>query len=246
MTAGAFVAPLGLPAARCSARGALCARELLGSGRQFGTALHARHWNARIGAQRVSSSPRAAATQESAAASPSSSAPPAAAPDAQAAAGPAPLQQRVALVTGASRGIGRHIALALGAVEGCRVVVNYASSAAAADNVVAEIKAGGGDAVAVRGNVAKHEEVDALFKTVVDTYGQLDVVVNNAGITRDTLLLRMKLQQWQEVIDLNLTGVFMCTQAATKLMMKKRTGRIINITSVVGQIGNIGQCNCTY
>jgi NAD(P)-dependent dehydrogenase (short-subunit alcohol dehydrogenase family) len=79
----------------------------------------------------------------------------------------------------------------------------------------------------------------------LDAYGRVDVVVNNAGITRDTLLLRMKLQQWQDVIDLNLTGVFMCTQAAAKLMLKRRSGRIINITSVVGQIGNPGQCNCT-
>jgi 3-oxoacyl-[acyl-carrier protein] reductase len=150
---------------------------------------------------------------------------------------------KVAIVTGASRGIGRQIALALGAA-GCNVVVNYAASAAAAGDVVAAIKAAGAvDAVAVQGDVGNTDDVAALFKTAVDTFGRVDVLVNNAGITRDTLLLRMKKQQWDDVIDLNLTGVFMCTQAATKLMLKQRSGRIVNITSVVGQIGNPGQCN---
>lgn len=148
----------------------------------------------------------------------------------------------VAVVTGGSRGIGKSIALALGAA-GCKVVVNYAASAAGAEGVVAEIKEGGGEAVAVQANVGEAEGVDALFKGAVEAFGRVDVCVNNAGITRDTLLLRMKKQQWQDVIDLNLTGVFMCTQAAAKLMLKQRSGRIINISSVVGLIGNPGQVN---
>jgi 3-oxoacyl-[acyl-carrier protein] reductase len=151
--------------------------------------------------------------------------------------------QKVAIVTGASRGIGRQIALALGAA-GCNVVVNYAASVAAANEVVAAIKSEGVvDAVAVKADVANADDVAALFKAAVDTFGRVDVLVNNAGITRDTLLLRMKKQQWQDVIDLNLTGVFLCAQAASKIMLKQRSGRIINITSVVGQIGNPGQCN---
>lgn len=151
--------------------------------------------------------------------------------------------RRVAVVTGASRGIGREIALALGAA-GCDVVVNYASSTSAAEAVVDQIKSHGVHAVALQGDVSSDDDVSALFKGAIDSFGKIDVLVNNAGITRDTLLLRMKKSQWQEVIDLNLTGVFMCTQAATKLMLKRKSGRIINITSVVGQIGNPGQCNC--
>jgi 3-oxoacyl-[acyl-carrier protein] reductase len=142
----------------------------------------------------------------------------------------------VCVVTGASRGIGAAIALALGQ-QGARVVVNYAASEGPANEVCEKIKAAGGDAIAVKANVAVPEEVDALFKATMDKFGEVNVLVNNAGITRDTLMMRMKLQQWQEVIDLNLTGVFLCTQAATKAMGKKKpvAGRIINITSVVGE-----------
>lgn len=149
---------------------------------------------------------------------------------------------KVAIVTGASRGIGKAIALSL-AAAGCKVVVNYARSPDAAAAVVSDIEAAGGEAMAVRGDVSKAEDVTALFKAVTDAYGTVDVLVNNAGITRDTLLMRMKQTQWQEVIDLNLTGVFLCTQAAAKLMIKARSGRIVNISSVVGQIGNPGQVN---
>lgn len=150
----------------------------------------------------------------------------------------------VCVVTGASRGIGAAIALALGSA-GARVVVNYAASEGPANEVCAQIKAAGGDAIAVKANVAKADEVDALFKATMDAFGEVNVLVNNAGITRDTLMMRMKLEQWQEVIDLNLTGVFLCTQAATKFMGKKKPvkGRIINITSVVGVTGNAGQAN---
>ncbi|NEO85820.1 MAG: 3-oxoacyl-[acyl-carrier-protein] reductase [Spirulina sp. SIO3F2] len=152
------------------------------------------------------------------------------------------LQGKVAIVTGASRGIGKAIALHL-ASEGATVMVNYARSSTAADEVVAEITAAGGAAQAVQADVAQSEQVDALIKTTKDAYGSIDVLVNNAGITRDTLLLRMKPEDWQAVIDTNLTGVFLCTRAVSKLMLKQRSGRIINIASVAGQMGNPGQAN---
>ncbi len=152
------------------------------------------------------------------------------------------LQGKVALVTGASRGIGRSTALAL-ASEGAAVVVNYASSSSAAAEVVAEIEAIGGRAVAFKANVANSDEVDQLIAATMEKFGRIDVLVNNAGITRDTLLLRMKLEDWQAVIDLNLTGVFLCTRAVSKIMLKQKSGRIVNITSVAGQMGNAGQSN---
>ena len=152
------------------------------------------------------------------------------------------LRGQVAIVTGASRGIGRAIALAL-ATEGANVAVNYASSSSAAEEVVAEITAAGGNAIALQANVAKAEEVDTLVNSVMDKWNRVDIIVNNAGITRDTLLLRMKLEDWQAVIDLNLTGVFLCTRAVSKIMLKQRAGRIINIASVAGQMGNPGQAN---
>jgi 3-oxoacyl-[acyl-carrier protein] reductase len=152
------------------------------------------------------------------------------------------LNGQVAIVTGASRGIGRAIALAL-ATEGASVVINYASSATAAEEVVAEISNAGGSAIAFQADVSKPDQVDALLKAVMDKWGRVDVLVNNAGITRDTLLLRMKLEEWQEVIDLNLTGVFLSTKAVSKVMLKQKSGRIINITSVAGLMGNPGQAN---
>ncbi len=148
----------------------------------------------------------------------------------------------VALVTGASRGIGRAIAENL-AAAGFIVVVNYASSAAAAAEVVAAIEAAGGKAWSQQADVGDEQQVEGLFKAVQERQGRLDVLVNNAGITRDGLLLRMKTSDWQSVIDLNLTGVFLCTRAASKLMLKARRGRIINITSVVALMGNAGQAN---
>ncbi|KAJ7547143.1 hypothetical protein O6H91_08G071700 [Diphasiastrum complanatum] len=148
----------------------------------------------------------------------------------------------VSVVTGASRGIGKAIALALGAAGG-KVLVNYARSSKEAEDVAQQIEDLGGSALVYGGDVSKEEDVDAIFKAVIDKWGTLDVLVNNAGITRDTLLMRMKKSQWQEVIDLNLTGVFLCTQAAAKVMMKKKKGRIINISSVVGVTGNVGQAN---
>ena len=153
-----------------------------------------------------------------------------------------PLAGQVALVTGASRGIGAAIARELGAA-GATVVVNYASSPAAAEAVVAEIQAAGGSAWAHQANVAEEEQVEALVKAVLEKEGRLDVLVNNAGITRDGLLMRMKTADWQSVIDLNLSGVFLCTRAVSRSMLKARSGRIINITSVVGLMGNPGQAN---
>ncbi|MBD2343228.1 3-oxoacyl-[acyl-carrier-protein] reductase [Anabaena subtropica] len=152
------------------------------------------------------------------------------------------LRGQVAVVTGASRGIGRAIALEL-ANYGATVVVNYASSSTAADSVVAEITNAGGEAIALQADVSQADQVDNLINEVIEKFNRIDILVNNAGITRDTLLLRMKLEDWQSVIDLNLTGVFLCTRAVSKLMLKQRAGRIINITSVAGQMGNPGQAN---
>lgn len=152
------------------------------------------------------------------------------------------LKDKVAIVTGASRGIGRAIALAL-ATEGAKVAVNYASSSEAAEKLVAEIAALGSEAISVQADVAKADQVDALINQVMSTWGRVDVLVNNAGITRDTLLLRMSPEDWQSVIDLNLTGVFLCTRAVSKIMLKQKSGRIINIASVAGQMGNPGQGN---
>ncbi len=152
------------------------------------------------------------------------------------------LDGKVAIVTGASRGIGRAIALSL-AADGAQVVVNYASSGAAADAVVAEIVGMGSQAIALQADVSKADQVEALFSATLEKWSRVDVLVNNAGITRDTLLLRMKPEDWQAVIDLNLTGVFLCTRAASKIMLKQKSGRIVNISSVVGEMGNPGQAN---
>ena len=152
------------------------------------------------------------------------------------------LTGQTALVTGGGRGIGRAIALAL-AESGMEVVVNYSNSAAAAEEVVELITASRGKAYALQANVAMEEDVDGLIKTVLERSGRLDVLVNNAGITRDGLLMRMKTSEWQAVIDLNLTGVFLCSRAVARPMLKQKSGRIINITSVVGLMGNAGQAN---
>jgi 3-oxoacyl-[acyl-carrier protein] reductase len=152
------------------------------------------------------------------------------------------LSEQVAIVTGASRGIGRATAIAL-AATGVKVVVNYAQSSGAAEEVVQEIEKNGGKAIALKADVSKTEEVDSLIDQTLKTFGRIDILVNNAGITRDTLLLRMKLEDWQAVIDLNLTGVFLCTKAVSKVMLKQKSGRVINITSVAGLMGNPGQAN---
>lgn len=152
------------------------------------------------------------------------------------------LDGKVALVTGASRGIGRAIALRL-AAEGAKVVINYAGNEKAAEETKAAIEAAGGAAICVRANVADAAEVAAMFEQAVEAFGTVDILVNNAGITRDGLLMRMKEEDFDAVIATNLKGVYLCTKAATKIMMKKRSGRIVNMTSVVGLMGNAGQTN---
>ncbi|TVU51818.1 hypothetical protein EJB05_03263, partial [Eragrostis curvula] len=152
------------------------------------------------------------------------------------------LEAPVAVVTGASRGIGRAIALALGKA-GCKVVVNYAKSGMEAEEVCREIEESGGRAISFSADVSCEAEVESMMRAAIDAWGTLDVLVNNAGITRDALLMRMKRTQWQEVVDVNLTGVYFCAQAAATVMMKRKKGRIINIASVSGIIGNVGQAN---
>lgn len=152
------------------------------------------------------------------------------------------LTNKTALVTGASRGIGRAIALEL-AKNGANVAVNYAGSKEKADEVVAEIKQLGREAIAIQANVADEEAVQAMVKEVISTFGSLDILVNNAGITRDGLMMRMKVEDWDAVLDTNLKGVFLCSKASMRQMMKQRSGRIINVASVVGVLGNAGQAN---
>lgn len=149
---------------------------------------------------------------------------------------------KVALVTGASRGIGRDIAIEL-AKAGANVAVNYAGSEARANEVVQEIQSLGREAFAVQCDVANADSVAEMVKQTIDRWGSLDILVNNAGITRDNLIMRMKEDEWDDVINTNLKGVFLCTKAVTRQMMKQKSGRIINISSVVGESGNAGQAN---
>jgi 3-oxoacyl-[acyl-carrier protein] reductase len=150
------------------------------------------------------------------------------------------LAGQVALVTGASRGIGKSIAEKL-AQLGASVVINYSSNADAAESAVKAIKDSGGQALAVKCDVSKYPEVEEMIKLTVETFGRLDILVNNAGIAKDALTLRMSAEDWQKTIDINLTGCFNCAKAAIKPMIKAKSGRIINISSVVGQSGNAGQ-----
>jgi len=152
------------------------------------------------------------------------------------------LKGKNALVTGGSRGIGRAIALAL-AKEGANVVINYASSEKRAQEVVEEIEKYGVKAIALKANVANWVEVDEMAKRIESELGSIDILVNNAGITKDNLLIRMKEEDWQDVININLTGVFICTKAFTRKMIKQKYGKIINISSVVAVVGNAGQSN---
>lgn len=152
------------------------------------------------------------------------------------------LDGKTALVTGASRGIGRAIALCL-AAEGARVAINYAGNVKAAEEVKAIIEAAGGTAILCQADIADSAAVEAMIADVVKEFGAIDILVNNAGITRDTLLMRMKDEDFAKVLDTNLKGVFYCTKAVSKLMMKKRSGRIVNMASVVGLVGNAGQTN---
>ena len=152
------------------------------------------------------------------------------------------LEGKTALVTGASRGIGRAIAIKL-ASEGAAVAINYAGNAKAAEEVKSIIEQAGGKAMLVQADISSAEAVDEMVSKVVEGLGGIDILVNNAGITRDGLLMRMKEEDWDAVISTNLSGVFYCTQAVSKLMMKKRYGKIVNMSSVVGLTGNAGQAN---
>jgi 3-oxoacyl-[acyl-carrier protein] reductase len=152
------------------------------------------------------------------------------------------LHDRVAIVTGGSRGIGKAIALEL-ANQGAAVVVNYVNNTAAADEVIDNILGAGGRAQAFQADISNFQQAHDLVKFTVDTFSRLDILVNNAGITRDTLIMMMSEKDWDDVIDINLKGPFNCSKAAVRHMMRKRFGRIINITSVAGQMGNPGQTN---
>lgn len=152
------------------------------------------------------------------------------------------LDNKIALVTGASRGIGKAIAIAL-AKAGATVVINYAGNINAAKEVESEIKAINGKSIIVQADVADTDAVENLIKTVVDQFGRIDILINNAGITRDNLLMRMKENDWDDVINTNLKGVYNCTKSISRIMMKQRYGKIVNMTSVVGLTGNAGQAN---
>ncbi|MGI6141316.1 MAG: 3-oxoacyl-[acyl-carrier-protein] reductase [Caldicoprobacterales bacterium] len=152
------------------------------------------------------------------------------------------LSGKVALITGASRGIGRACAIKM-AELGADVAVNYSSNRALAEEVVKQILNMGRKAVAIQADVSKQKEAENMVKRTIEALGSLDILVNNAGVTRDALLIRMKEEEWSRVLDTNLNSVFYTTKAASKYMMKKRQGRIINISSVVGVAGNAGQAN---
>jgi 3-oxoacyl-[acyl-carrier protein] reductase len=151
------------------------------------------------------------------------------------------LKDKVAIVTGASRGIGRAIALKMAAC-GAKVVVS-ARSTEALESLVNEICQKGGEALSVPSDISSSADVERLFDAAVEAFGRVDILVNNAGITRDNLLVRMKDADWDAVLDTNLKGAFLCSRAAAKIMSKQRVGRMINISSVVGEMGNAGQAN---
>lgn len=152
------------------------------------------------------------------------------------------LTGKTAIITGASRGIGAEIAMKF-AEAGAKIVVNYSGSQDKAEAVVAAIQANGGEAFAVKANVSDAEAVKAMIDETMENFGSIDILVNNAGITRDNLMMRMKDDEWDDVINTNLKGVFICTKAVTRQMMKQRSGRIVNIASIVGVMGNAGQAN---
>ncbi|SPF54968.1 3-oxoacyl-(acyl-carrier-protein) reductase [Candidatus Desulfosporosinus infrequens] len=152
------------------------------------------------------------------------------------------LNESVAIVTGSGRGIGRAIALEL-AAAGAKVVVNYAGRSDKAEETVKLIREAGGESLISQADVSQAEDVDRLIQTTLERFGKIDILVNNAGITRDSLLLRMKEADWDAVLATNLKGVFLCTKAVSKSMLKQRSGVIVNISSVVGLSGNAGQAN---
>ena len=149
---------------------------------------------------------------------------------------------RVAVVTGGGRGIGRAVALRL-ANEGANVAISYRSNDAAAEEVAEEVRAAGAQCEIFKGDVASPEDVDALFKSAGEALGPVEILVNNAGLTRDNLMMRMKESEFDEVLRTNLRGTYLCTRAALRPMIRARWGRIVNVSSVVGLVGNAGQAN---
>ena len=152
------------------------------------------------------------------------------------------LEGKVAIVTGASRGIGRAVAKEL-AEYGASITVNYFQSQGPAEELVAEVTANGGKAIAVRANVGDPDDVKALVQRTIDEFGQIDILVNNAGVNRDRSLRRMSVDEWQEVINTDLNSAFYCTSAVMPHMVERGYGRIINMSSIIGQMGNVGQAN---
>lgn len=152
------------------------------------------------------------------------------------------LSGRAAVVTGSSRGVGRSVATAF-AKEGAGVVINYSSSASAAEQLVEEIKGFGGNAVAVRADVASKADVEKLMQAAKDNFGRLDILVNNAGFTRPAMLAKMTEDEWDAVVDAHLKGPFLCTQAAVKFFKEQNYGKVINVSSVAGLVGTVGQVN---
>lgn len=152
------------------------------------------------------------------------------------------LKEKNALVTGGSRGIGRAIAIEL-SKEGANVIITYNSNEEKAKEVIKEIEKNGVKGLAIKANVSSEEDVKNMMKTIKSQFNSIDVLVNNAGVTKDNLLLRMKSEDWDEVINTNLKGVYLCTKAVVRGMIKKRYGKIVNIASVVGISGNAGQGN---
>ena len=152
------------------------------------------------------------------------------------------LEGKIALVTGSSRGVGRAVAIGF-AQQGAKVVVNYTSNQNAADDVVAEINSLGTSAIAVKADVAQKSDVEQLVGKAVEGFGRLDILVNNAGFTRPAMMVKMEEDQWDQVVDIHLKGAFLCSQAAGRLMKEQKSGKIINVTSVAGLVGTVGQIN---
>lgn len=152
------------------------------------------------------------------------------------------LKGKTALVTGSGRGLGKAIALKL-ATMGANIVLNDIESSDVIDATAEEFKSAGYNVIVVKGDVRVYEDVEKMVKAAVDAFGSLDILVNNAGITRDTLMIKMSEKDWDDVLDINLKGAFLCTKAAAKVMMKQRSGKIVNVASVAGVMGNPGQAN---
>ncbi|HBF43166.1 MAG TPA: 3-oxoacyl-ACP reductase [Desulfobacteraceae bacterium] len=152
------------------------------------------------------------------------------------------LKGKIALVTGSSRGVGRAVALGF-AKDGAKVVVNYTSNEKAANEAVNKIQAMGSEAVSVRADVAQKTDAERLVETTIKTFGRIDILVNNAGFTRPAMMINMTEEQWDQVVDIHLKGAFLCSQAAGRQMKEQNYGKIINVTSVAGLVGTVGQIN---